>query len=359
MKEIDDPRAKLLWRLVDRRLKIDRPTVVGITGSLAKTSTKEAVGQMYRVRFPGQVRVGFGNLNTYLGVPLAIFGFQLDFYHRPPGRWAWGAILAQAIWRSIFDRLPKYLILELGADRPGDIAAIVGHLPLDIAVITAVGPAHLENYPSIDRIAQEKGQILTALKPSGRGLVGPVDKYWPLYRRLAGRRPLVHVKSPLENISQAISLQIGQEIGLSQDQITETLSNQERPPGRFNLRTIGSYLVLDDSYNANPLSMRAAINKLSELPGSRKVALVGEMRELGPQAARFHRQIGRQLRSVAQLVVGVGELAKHYRPDRWFSSSQELAGELLAILEDGDTILVKGSRAVMMEKIVDAIEQNV
>src|SRR3989344_5626785 len=107
---MQDIRAKILWWAVKRRVGIDKPFIIAITGSIAKTSTKVAIGAVLRRAYPNQVRVGFGNLNSFLGVPLAILGFKVDFHKQQIGfiRWVW--ILKLAVWRGLLGHLPKYLV---------------------------------------------------------------------------------------------------------------------------------------------------------------------------------------------------------------------------------------------------------
>src|SRR5688572_10960785 len=113
-----DPRPSILWFAAQRRLRLDRPFVLAVGGGIGKTSTKVAIGTLFNLKYPGQVRVGYGNLNTYLGVPLAVLGFEVDFYKQKIGVWAWLKILGAALWRSWFSKLPPYLILEFGTDQP-------------------------------------------------------------------------------------------------------------------------------------------------------------------------------------------------------------------------------------------------
>src|SRR3989344_9023306 len=146
-----DLRSSILWWAVKRRVAIDQPFIIAITGSIAKTSTKVAIGAVLRRAFPGQVRVGFGNLNSFLGVPLAILNFKVDFYKQKI-TWQWIWILKLAIWRGLFGRLPKYLVLEFGADKPDDIEQLGRMLTLDTAIITITGAAHLANYSSVEEV---------------------------------------------------------------------------------------------------------------------------------------------------------------------------------------------------------------
>lgn len=348
-----DIRAQILWWAAKRRLRSDKPFVIAVTGSIAKTSTKEAIGAVLQLAYPNQVRVGYGNLNTYLGLPLAILDFKLDFHRRELGL-GWITVLLQALSRSWFDKLPKYLVLELAADRPGEIKSMVDNLPpMEIAVITIVGPAHLMNYPSIEVIAEEKASLLTGLKPDGLAVLNQDDPYLEIHKReFSGAIKLF--SCPLEKIAETVARLVGEHLGISETDIDKSLRAMPRPSGRFHRQQVGSLNLIDDSYNANPLSMAAALEVLSGLP-NRRIAILGEMRELGKRENEFHRQVGQLARDQADMIIGVGALAKHYRPDRWFADSITATKEILAYLKPDDSILVKGSRAMKMENIVQAI----
>ncbi|MDO8649947.1 MAG: Mur ligase family protein, partial [Candidatus Berkelbacteria bacterium] len=281
-----DLRGIVLWWAVKRRVKIDKPFIIAITGSIAKTSTKVAIGAVLRRAFPGQVRVGYGNLNSFLGVPLAILNFKVDFYSRRWNRttstahsavykqkitWQWIWILKLAIWRGLFGRLPQYLVLEYGADHPGDIEELGKMLPLDAAIITLTGAAHLANYSSLDQVANEKAKILDAVSKNGWGLVNKNDPYLKVYKSKA--HPLTEVETETEDIAINFARAVGQKLGIEDKTIGEALVTFTRPEGRMQLKDLGGAHLLDDSYNANPLSMKAAFNVLAKLPG-RKVAIL-------------------------------------------------------------------------------------
>ena len=347
-------REKILWWAVRRRVEIDKPFIIAITGSIAKTSTKVAIGAVLRRAFPGQVRVGFGNLNSFLGVPLAILNFKVDFYKQKI-TWQWIWILKLAIWRGLFGRLPKYLILEYGADHPGDIEELGKMLPLDAAIITLTGAAHLANYSSLDQLANEKAKILDAVSKNGWGLVNKNDPYLKVYKSKG--RPLAEVETETEDIAINFARAVGQKLGIEDKTIGEALVTFPRPEGRMQLKDLGGAHLLDDSYNANPLSMKAAFNVLAKLPG-RKVAILGDMLELGEGEKKFHREIGELARQSADLVIGVGDLAKEYGATKHYSDSVVASNEILGLLGQNDSILVKGSHGVHMELIVLAITNH-
>lgn len=349
-----DLRSSILWWAVKRRVAIDQPFIIAVTGSIAKTSTKVAIGAVLCRAFPRQVRVGFGNLNSFLGVPLAILDFKIDFYQQKI-TWQWAGILTLAIWRGLFAKLPRYLVLEYGADYPGDIEQLGQKLKLDLAVITLTGPAHLANYSSIEAISEEKAKILDAVKPGGWGFVNKNDPY--LHNFTLKDCPSEMVSTETEDIAINFTKAVGKKLQIDSKTIDIALAVLPRPEGRLQLKDLGGIKLLDDSYNANPLSMPVALEALAKLSG-RKVAVLGDMLELGSNEKTFHREIGQLAHRVADVVVGVGELAKEYGGNFWYPDSTIAARELLAVIHQGDTVLVKGSHGIHMEVIVRAITNH-
>lgn len=349
-------REQVLWWAADRRLRHDKPFIIAIGGAMAKTSTKDAVGAVMNRAFPGQVLVSYGNLNTYLGVPLAVLGFKINFHKQDLGILRWSMLLIQALWRGLTAHLPKYVVVELGTDQPGDIPALTRHFQPDIAMITIVGPAHVENYPSMQAVAEEESSLLRAVKLNGIGVVNAADQYLTLHRKnFQGKLEIIDC--PLERIAEQYAYFIGKHFGLEESLITQALSVLVRPEHRFNRKKIGNLLVIDDSYNANPLSMKAALNILKKMPG-RRVAILGSMKELGAEEVIMHQQIGELARTVADELISVGELAKEYGGVVHFADSQSAATGIFPYIQEGDSILIKGSRSVKMEKIVESLEQH-
>jgi len=350
-----DWRGKILWWAARRLLIKFEPRVLAVTGSIAKTSTKAAISQALRAVHPNEVLEGYGNLNTFLGVPLAILGFRLDFY-RQRLRWWWPLILLAAIFKGVFGRLPRFIVLEFGADHPGDIELLSKMVKLDLAVITIVGPAHLGNYSDERSIAKEKAKILTALKVGGVGFVNRQDKHLDLYRRTCQEK-LIEVDARPVELAESFAFEVARELGLDRSKVRSALAKLERPKGRFKEYRLGAYTLVDDSYNANPLSMAAAFDWMKRLPG-RKVAVLGEMRELGHDEAIFHQRIGQQAREVFDFIAGVGELAKNYRGDVWFSDAAECESKIFTYLKEGDSILVKGSHALDLERVANSLREK-
>jgi UDP-N-acetylmuramoyl-tripeptide--D-alanyl-D-alanine ligase len=347
-----DIRSAVLWFAANWRVRNDEPFVIAVTGSIAKTSTKEAIGAVLGAAYgSNQVRVGYGNLNTELGLPLAILGYRIDFYKQKI-TWQWPFILFGALARGLLTHLPRYLVIEMGADRPGDLGRLTSHIRPDIGIVTIIGEAHLMNYGSAQELASEKAEILRAIKPTGNALINHRDPFRAFLAKQAVVA-LTEFDCATADIAHTVAQMVGKQLGVQDEVIGRALSSNWRPEGRLTVHE-SIYTVINDSYNASPTSMRSALEKLSRLPG-RKVAILGSMLELGSNEVRFHQEIGERAHQVADLVIGVGELAHHYRPDQWFKDSQEAAHEVVAFLAKGDSILVKGSHGIRMDVIVETL----
>ncbi|HUD20822.1 MAG TPA: Mur ligase family protein [Candidatus Saccharimonadales bacterium] len=350
-----DIREKILWWAAKRRLKADRPFVIAIGGAIAKTTTKEMIGQVLKRAYPNEVGVAFGNLNTFLGVPLAVLGIKVDFWTKKI-TWQWLPILIQAIWRRFFYRLPKRLVLEYGTDKDNDLEALVKQIPPDIGIITIVGPAHLGNYSKLEAMVKDEGWLAEGTKPSGVVFLNSADPYLKEHQERA-RAKVVVVETPTEDIARNFTLRLAKFLEINQRIVDEVLDNFAAPKHRLNKLKLGSHQVLDDSYNASPLAMEAAFSLLKKLP-PRRVAIIGDMLELGKDEENYHREVGKRAREIADVVVGVGTRAKWYQPNYWFADSQSAAKGLFSIIQEGDTLLVKGSRGIKMEKIVEALKHG-
>ncbi len=348
-------REKILWWAAKHRVRQDKPIIIAIGGGMAKTSTKVALGTVLGLAYPGKVLTGFGNLNTYLGVPLSVLGFKFDFYHQQLG-WRWLTVLVEAVWKSLVTRLPKYLILEYGTDRPGDIEALASQLQPTIAVLTIVVPAHLANYPSLEAVARDEGTLVESVGQDGHVFLNSTDPFLTMHQHRCQAHVHVVTSAP-EEIARNFARSISRVLGVNDQIIQQGLAGYQPPPGRLVSKKIGPWQVIDDSYNANPVSMDSAFQVLSKLPG-RKVAILGSMLELGQNEVVFHNQVGQEIRQVADLVIGVGQLAKNYQADYWFKDANSAAEQVLAHLKDGDSILIKGSRGIHMENITQALEED-
>jgi len=349
-------RDQILWWAFKKNLSRSQTTIIAVGGAVGKTSTKIALGTLLETAYPGQVRTGFGNLNSYLGVPLAALGYKIDFYQTKIGFVQWLKVLISVVWRGLTAHFPRYLVLEFGTDRPDDIKNITAQLQPDIGVLTIVGPAHLGNYPSIQAIADDEGYLIERTKSSGVVFLNAADEFLADHQRRAHARTVV-VTTSLEKMAPSYMEALGRELNIDETIMAKALDSYQAPDHRLNVVQLGRFTLLDDSYNASPLSMKAGLNTLAKQSG-RKVAILGSMLELGESSPQLHQEIGQYARQQADLIIGVGDLAQEYKADHWYRQSTDLGEEVFQILQDGDSILIKGSKAIHMEKIIELITNH-
>lgn len=341
---------------------------IGITGSNGKTSVKNILAHVL-----GQVaetQATPGNLNNEIGLPLTVLGISPS---------------------------TRYAVLEMGCGKPGDIAYLARIVALDAALVNNVGPAHLERLGSIDGVAQEKSEIYLGLKPDGIGIVNADDAYRDfMLRRLSphgalcfgidqpapvqardiqigettrftlvvpGGSATVHLHLPgLHQVRNALAAScIATALQVDLPTIRAGLESVRGTPGRLSAHSAPQgWTLFDDTYNANPGSVRAAIDFLVATPGPAWLVL-GDMKELGTHEAELHREIGAyaRARGIAQLFT-TGPLAWHaaqaFGPDaQHFDTRDALAQRLATLLRPGVRALVKGSRSAGMEQVVGQV----
>lgn len=339
--------------LASHLFKKFHPKVIAVTGSIGKTSTKEAIFMILKNKYRGEVASNPGNLNSEFGMPLAILGFK-----NQPSKIGWLWILPIAYVRSfITAKLPQYLILEMAADKPGDIKYLTSVATPQIAVLTSIGPTHLEKFHTIEAVAEEKFNLIKALPENGIAVLNGDD---PNIQKLI---PGVKVKKilffakPLEIATKA-AIAAAQALDIPQEESKKILRFFEMPEGRLNtLAGINGSVIIDDSYNANPLSMKAALEKLASSTGKRKIALLGDMRELGEGSLNFHKQIARLAREKADLFITVGPYFRQCQSDHWFATTGEIKDWLLKEIKEGDIILIKASHGIELYKIVNDLRK--
>ena len=321
--------------------------VVGITGSTGKTSTKDILAALCA---PAAITVAAeASYNNEIGVPLTLCRLEPD---------------------------TEVCILELAMRGFGQIAELCEIARPEIGVVTNVGPAHLELVGSLDGVLRAKGELVAALPPGGTAIVPaefPVERDDVEVVRLAepevrfedGRAIVDGVSFNLGSRHQAANaaaalaaldaLGLPRPAGVDVDFSRWRGEELELPAGG---------LLVNDAYNANPVSMRAALAYLAERAGSRRrVAILGDMAELGPGAPEFHRQIGEAAaRAGIEALVAVGELARGYLDGasgipvrRWVADAQAAVATTEEVVEPGDCVLVKASRAVGLEVVAEAL----
>lgn len=319
--------------------------VVGVTGSYGKTSTKDSIVAVLRaagVRAEGTP----GNRNTEVGVPLSILGLPED---------------------------TQVAVIEMGMRGTGQIAELAALAPPDVAVITAIGPVHLELLGTVEAIAAAKAEILGGLPADGAAVV-PDDE--PLLAEHIARLPAgVEVRRFSDEPSIAVSagdLKAWEQRNVAAAVEAAIALGMAPQPGaavvleRSAMRGIehplpGGGTLIEDCYNANPPAMAAALADLCRRPG-RHVAVLADMLELGPDEAAFHRGVGEQARDLGvDLLVAVGARAASYPEGAdgvravTFPDTDAAVQGVPALIEPGDVVLVKGSRGMAMERVARAI----
>jgi UDP-N-acetylmuramoyl-tripeptide--D-alanyl-D-alanine ligase len=327
--------------------------VVGITGSTGKTSTKDILAALSRPH--RRTIAAEASYNAELGLPLTLCRLEPD---------------------------TELLIAELAMRGFGQIAALCELARPTIGVITTIGPVHLEFVESVAGVARAKAELLDALPRGARAVIpaaapelephvrGDLDvirvgeearirsfRNGRLEAEVGGE--LVEVELPfttrhqVENALTAVAAYWA--IGLPLDRIGEGAPQIELSRLRGEeLPLPGGGVLINDCWNANPASMAAALRDLAGRNGGRRIAVLGGMAELGPEGPRYHREVG-ALTNELDVVVGVGELARDYEPTHWVADAEAAATLLRELLEPGDVVLVKGSRAVGLERVAQNV----
>jgi UDP-N-acetylmuramoyl-tripeptide--D-alanyl-D-alanine ligase len=386
-----------LWRY--------KPCIIGVTGSVGKTSTKEAIFTVLRRKFT--VRRNIKNYNNELGVPLTI----LDEETGGRSFWHWLKVFLVGFFGIFYTKnYPEVLVLEMGADRIGDISYLTSFVKCYIGVVTAIGeiPVHVEFFQSVSQVAREKSNLVRSLDKDGWAVLNFDDERVRIMANQTRARIFSYgfsenvdlrasnfeqytedpnevvmsfkvdyggntVPIRLRNIlgrQQVYAVLAAVAVGLISKinlvEITQALKDYQPLPGRLRfIKGIKNSLILDDTYNASPSAMLAALDVLRVIPG-RKIAALGDMLELGAFTEEAHRQVGAEVAKTADMLLAVGERAIFLADEAringmsadkvsYFASSQGAGRFLQDSIREGDIILVKGSQGVRMEKIVKEI----
>lgn len=390
---------KILAKLYILRYK---PLIIAITGSVGKTSTKEAIKTLLKSKF--YIRSNPKNFNNEIGVPLTILGIKTL---KKNILW-WITIFLKAIFKLIYTNYPKILVLEIAADKPNDIKYLINIIKPRIGVVTAIGdiPVHVEFYSGPEEVAREKRKLIEMLPPIGWAILNYDDEIVLEMKNKTRAKVLTYgfderaqikcinyenqikngvpkginfkveykgniVPFKLNNVfgkqqiyAALAAIAVGLIFNFNLVEISEALTNYKTPPGRMHLiEGIKETYIIDDSYNASPLSMLAALETLAILPGKRKIAVLGDMLELGKYSLEAHKTIGERASKISNYIFCIGERAKFICSEAenlgfekknlfTFDTSDQAGKKLQEIIKKGDLILVKGSRAMEMEKIV-------
>ncbi len=342
-------------RLVVRRRQ---PFIVGITGSVGKSTTKEAVAAVLMHeearRRLGRVAKTPGNWNDYLWFLLLLLRYE----DRPQSVLRWVVRLAAVPFRALalatVAPYPRVLVIEYAANTANGIERRTKVARPAVAVVTAIGAAHLEGFGSLEQIVRSKGALVRAVAPSGLVVLGADNAHASAMGSMTEAR-VVRVPGRGRELARNVARVVACHLHLPDDVIDRALADLPPLRGRLDVRELGAITVIDDSHNASPLAMQLALETLASVaaPDRRAVAVLGGMAELGAESARYHAETAALARERSALLVGVGELARAYRADHWFASSAECAEGLPALLAPGDVVLVKGSQSARMSKVVD------
>jgi len=368
-----------LQNLAENVLATHPVKVVGITGSIGKTTTKEFAATLLDQNFA--VLKSEGNYNNHIGLPLSILKLQQE---------------------------DEVTVLEMGMRAAGEITRLTQIAPPDIVVITNIHPVHLEFFNTVEEIALAKKEILDGMKPNGTAVLNGDDqavrkiaKDWEGKKLLFGLSEGCDIRA--EKIQrtgyQGISFNLiyGKKRGsttipfiyksflynyLAASAVAYALSTpfanilaQTKALNPFPMRGEISRLpngiiLIDDSYNSNPAALESALKDLSELEAKRKVAVLGDMLELGEAQASYHLEAGKQVHQNAwDLLITVGPLSHHMAEGALqvgmndgqiasFENSEEAANHVASLLEPEDLVLVKGSRGIRTEKIVERLKKE-
>jgi len=353
----------IFWaRLVFRARK---PLVVGITGSVGKSTTTAMIADVLSdaraMSVVGSVGKTVSNMNDDLGVAATLLRFT-EPYVLPWSRWRRPFVfltIAVRALRVVIGRYPRILVLEFGIGPTASFERMVATAPPTIAIVTRIGAAHLALMNSVDGVVREKGKLVAAVPPTGLVVLGDDHEYVAALATMA-RAPVLKASGRGIELSRAIASIACKHLGVPEDIVTPILRDFQELEGRLNVVQLGDFTLIDDSYNATPMSMQFGLDTLAKTarPGQRKVAILGQMAGLGDDSPRYHDEIGEHARRCADVVIGVDDLGRHYRPDAWFENSRRCAQMLDTLIHDGDCVFVKGSFAAKMGYVVDGLRDR-
>ncbi len=385
-------------------LKRTRPQIIAVTGSVGKTSIKDAIYEVLKNKI--HVRKSEKSFNSEIGVPLSVLGL--------PNAWSsplhWfkniidGAILV--LHPGVY---PRLLILEMGVDRPGDMAKLTSWIRPDVVVLTRLPdvPVHVEYFDSPEAVAEEKMKLVSALKADGVFVFNQDDEKvlsraketlqqsigysrYSLSPFTASADKIVYENGIaigfeflLTHLNKAVLMRVTGSLGVQHaynyaaasavasifsigiDEVAEALREYVPPPGRMRLIPgIKDTLIIDDTYNSSPTASERSLATLSELRGvKRRIAVLGDMMELGQFSIREHERIGRLVAQSADILITIGVRARGFSKGALgagmleknifeYDDALNAGRELQTFIKAGDVLLVKGSQSIRAERLV-------
>lgn len=405
MKKILFSVLKTLSKLV---LKKYKPEIIAITGSVGKTSTKEAIAQILVNKF--NIRKSMGNYNNEIGVPLTILGVK-----KSPGRSliGWFFVFLRALKLLLIkNKYPEKLVLEFGADHKGDIEYLVDFIPVHIGILTKISKVHIKYFKTIKSVFNEKRKIFKNISRTGWAVINNDDEYirglknslyckvmtygiknqsdvWATDLHIINKDGIIGMNFKVRCRGNIVPVFLPESLGLSQVyaflsgivvgviygfNLVEMSIFTERyspPRGRTNLiQSINNGYIIDDSYNSSPEAAKMSINLLlsmKSLSPGKTIAVLGDMLELGRESVACHKEIGRYVKNRGiDVVLTTGIRAKNiysaarkagFKPENnvYFKNKEDLISYLKSIIRQGDIVLIKGSQNDRMEEVVKTI----
>jgi len=402
---------RMLRMMAKQVLKKHQPIVVAITGSVGKTTTKESISKILNTKF--KIRSNAKNYNNEIGATLTILGCQID-YHRNKVLQIFG-VFYYWIKALFFDKnYPEILVLEMGADKPGDIKYFCDFISVTVGVLTDIGISHLENFKTKQILATEKGHLLRSVKEKGMAIYNWDNKIvreigkklsvntvgYGLSKEAEMRATDIVFKIEVTEESQKIdginfklnfqgkvlpvrlkhcfgkgnvysvlaALSVGRYFGLNLIEMIESLKDFESCSGRMTLvKGINNSIIIDDAYNSAPDSLSLALELVADIKAVRKILILGDMLELGEEEVKSHRNLGKKIAKLQpDYFIAVGsrmeEAVQSYLKNSnnqenvmVFENSKEAKILIKELVQPGDLVLVKGSRGIKMDEIVEIL----
>jgi len=395
----------VLWtlkRLAKHRLKKFKGKVIGVTGSIGKTSTKEAIFSVLNSQF--KVKATKKSMNSEFGLLLTILDVESGY--SSAYKWSW--LLLKAFYNSLLKDHSEILLLEMGVDKPGDMDYLMSVVRPDVAVMSNIFPVHMEDgqFDSLQAIFDEKRKMVDHLKENGVAILNIDNAFLAMFAQKRGDKNTITFGKDGNAMFKATSVKLSEEgvsfilhygeekyevrssilgeyqvyvllpaiicgklMGMGFEDAIIALQRYELPPGRMSIIPgKDGAVILDSSYNSSPEPLREALKVLKEIAGKkRKVAVLGNMNELGGNSKKLHEEVGEFIPEYVDLLITVGDEAKAFASKakekgmiatnvHSFDTATEAADFFKDKVSKTDVILVKGSQnKVRLEKFIKEI----